>query len=351
MSTDEPNPYRAPETRTERDGAPTDEPPSARELTARKRTSIGGGIFGVAYGLACRIAFADGNDSSHDWLTVMSIGFIFVVPFAIGFISVALGGRRKRFRASQAMVPAFATLGAALALAWEGLICVWLWLPIFAVLALIGGAVGHLVNRMRAPAAMAVAALPFMVAVFESKLPAPHETRTVANEIVVDAPLDKVWSAIASVPAITDDEHSFAFVHFIGFPRPIAATLDGVGVGAVRRATFERDVVFVETVTQWEEHHLLAFDISPPPEGLPRAGLDEHVTVGGPYFDVLQGTYELSAMDEGRTLLRLSSRHRLSTRFNAYARWWTDWIMSSTQAYILDVIARRCEATAPGLQG
>jgi hypothetical protein len=33
----------------------------------------------------------------------------------------------------------------------------------------------------------------------------------------------------------------------------------------------------------------------------------------------------------------------LSTRFNFYSSLWTDFIMSDTQQYILEVIKRRCE--------
>ena len=45
----------------------------------------------------------------------------------------------------------------------------------------------------------------------------------------------------------------------IGFPRPIEATLSYEGVGGVRHASFERGLMFVETVTDWEPEHRLAF--------------------------------------------------------------------------------------------
>jgi hypothetical protein len=42
--------------------------------------------------------------------------------------------------------------------------------------------------------------------------------------------------------------------------------------------------------------------------------------------------------------LHLSSRHRLSTRFNFYAGVWTDFIMHDLQQAILSVIRQRAEA-------
>ena len=39
----------------------------------------------------------------------------------------------------------------------------------------------------------------------------------------------------------------------IGLPRPVEATLTGEGVGAIRHASFESGLVFVETVTEWQD--------------------------------------------------------------------------------------------------
>ena len=68
------------------------------------------------------------------------------------------------------------------------------------------------------------------------------------------------------------------------------------------------------------------------------------MSVGGEFFDVLDGRYDLEPLDGGRIRLHLSSRHRVSTRFNFYARLWTDFILADTQRHILGVLKRRCEA-------
>jgi hypothetical protein len=74
---------------------------------------------------------------------------------------------------------------------------------------------------------------------------------------------------------------------------------------------------------------------------------DQHVTIGGEYFDVLIGTYELEPVPEGVRLV-LKSAHRLSTRFNFYSGLWSDAVMQSIQQNILEVLAKRCEAQALG---
>jgi hypothetical protein len=49
--------------------------------------------------------------------------------------------------------------------------------------------------------------------------------------------------------------------------------------------------------------------------------------IDGPYFQVLDGFYRLEPLADGRVRLHLSSRHQLTTHFNAYAGIWTDAVM------------------------
>jgi hypothetical protein len=146
------------------------------------------------------------------------------------------------------------------------------------------------------------------------------------------------------VDSIRESERHPALFTGLGFPRPVAATLTGTGVGGVRHATFDRGLVFTETITEWQPERLLSFTIRANTDSIPTTTLDKHVTIGGPFFDVLQGTYQLIPDDDGRaTRLVLTSRHRVSTRFNPYAGWWANRIMGSIQRNILAVLKRRAE--------
>ncbi len=66
--------------------------------------------------------------------------------------------------------------------------------------------------------------------------------------------------------------------------------------------------------------------------------------MGGRFFDVLRGTYELRPAGAGRTLLMLHSQQRLSTHLNWYAGLWTRFVMSEIQQRLLVVLKQRCEA-------
>ncbi len=343
------------------DSTPSD--PSSRtshsEARARRRRSwLWGAIVpllvGVLHGLLARLAF--GAPSLQGVFAVMTVSFIFVVPLTLGFLTVWVaefdGPVHWRRRLLLEIGSALIALAAALALAWEGMICVLLWLPMYVVLAVMGGGVAALLARWRTSATARNATLsgvvlaPYLLAPLELRIPRPDDVRVVENSIVIRAPLETVWANIERVPAFREEEHHFALSHLIGFPRPVEATLSHEGVGGVRHATFEGGVLFIETITHWEKHKRLTFSIHADATTIPPATLDEHVTVGGPYFDVLEGEYELHPQPDGSVRLELRSRHRVSTHFNAYATLWTDWIMSDVQSYILEIVRRRCEAAS-----
>jgi hypothetical protein len=128
-----------------------------------------------------------------------------------------------------------------------------------------------------------------------------------------------VWQHIERVPRISAQELQSSWSHTIGFPNPVEATLSDEGIGGVRHATFEGGVLFVETIDEWEPQHRLGFSIRAQTEQIPPTTLDEYVTVGGKFFDVLHGEYMLEPLANGTTRLHLASRHRISTDFNWYA--------------------------------
>lgn len=309
---------------------------------------------GLLHGLMARAAF--GASSLKGFFEVMTVSFIVVVPFSMGLVTIALAERRGPadwwLRLSLPVFASLLALFASLVLAWEGLICVVLWVPLYVAMSILGGLVAVFIATLRRHAPHRGAAVgglvlaPYLLAPLELRIPRPDDVRVVENSIVIRAPLETVWANIERVPAFREEEHHFALSHLIGFPRPVEATLSHAGVGGVRHATFEGGVLFIETITHWEKHKRLTFSIHADATTIPPATLDEHVTVGGPYFDVLEGEYELHPQPDGSVRLELRSRHRVSTHFNAYATLWTDWIMSDVQSYILEIVRRRCEAAS-----
>jgi hypothetical protein len=231
----------------------------------------------------------------------------------------------------------------------EGAICVVMFLPLGMILATCGGLLGGVAARMirsqraKTLTIACVMILPLATAPWENRVFHELELREVENVIDIKAAPEVVWQNIERVRAIRTDELPNSWTRRIGFPDPIEATLSHEGVGGVRNATFAGGLWFIETVDVWEPRRRLGFTIAAQTDSIPPTTLDEHVKVGGPYFDVLRGEYRLEAMANGTTRLHLSSRHRISTDFNWYAHLWTDAVMSDLQQRILQVVRHRCE--------
>jgi len=308
---------------------------------------------GLAYGLLTRLIF--GLDLPNDWFEIMSVSFIFGVPVVIGFITVFLSPPEKTARwwmwIFLPWISSCLTIVAALILAWEGLICAIVWVPLFGVLASVGGVLAGVVGRVLKASAsrglvlVSVVLLPFVASPLEQRFLPPTRHYVVTTQIEIESDPATIWENIREVPAILEAEHGTSFSHTIGFPRPIEAKLIGEGVGAVRHATFERGVLFVETVTEWVPEERLSFTIEAD-AAIPPTTFDQHVVVGGRYFDVLSGSYRIDRVGPNKAVLTLSSRQRLSTRFNAYTQRWTNYFMNDIQQYILEVIKQRCEREA-----
>jgi hypothetical protein len=313
-----------------------------------------GGAVGLGYTVPMRLAFAAlSPDAARGFAGVMSLAFLAVVPAATGALTIHLAGRRGPVSLAQAItVPWFAcitAIAAAMLAVLEGTICIVLASPLFFAMGSAGGLVMRAVLRRRAKrdsVVAAVALLPLLLGGLEARVPAPRAVVRVENVREVDAPAEVVWRHVATVPALAPEELPWSFAHAIGLPRPIEATLDVPAVGGVRRAIFDRGLVFREEVTDWQPGRTIAFSIAP--EQAPAEALDEHVVVGGRYFDVLEGRYQLEPLPGGRTRVVLSSTHRLSTTLNAYAGFWSRAIMWDLQRVIMDAIARRAEADARG---
>jgi len=316
----------------------------------RKYSTLIAAAIGAAYGLSLRLLAA--WHSGFALILVMSCGFIFFMPFALGCISVYIDELQRPRKVwtwiFMPWLPMVAALMVLLLVMLEGLICIVMLLPVGLLLASLGGVAGGMSarfvrsQRARRVTMTCIALLPLLAHPWEKQALYQWETRRVESAIDIQASPELIWRNIERVPAIRGEELPPSWAHAVGFPDPVEATLSHEGVGGVRNASFTGGVLFIETVDVWEPGRRLGFTIAAQP--IPPKTLDEHVTVGGEYFDVLRGEYQLETLAPGVIRLHLSSQHRVSTDFNWYAHFWTDAVMSDVQKRILRVIQQRCQA-------
>jgi hypothetical protein len=311
-----------------------------------KKTLI---VLGVPtlYAILVRLFFGIKFDQLFE---VMSLTFLLCVPTIIGALTVFLSDEEKAKKRSYQFLapwkPVLLFFIITLLFNIEGWACWIMILPIFLIAASIGGLIGGYFKSNPQKDRFSISLivfLPFLLAPMESliqKIPATYEAYTFID---INGPAEKIWDNVTRVRTIKEEEDTGWLNKFLGFPRPVQAELDFEGVGAYREAIFTNGLVFHETVTEYEDNKLMVFDIKAFPHEIPSTTLDEHVVIGGDYFDVLNGKYELEDLGNGLQRLHLSSRFEMKTTFNFYAGWWGKWIMKDIQNNILKVSKKRVE--------
>ena len=290
-----------------------------------------------------------------DWNSlfgVMTITFFMSLPYVVGVLTIYFSKEEKVarlvYRIFMPWVPIFLFFIITLVFSIEGWGCWIMILPIFLIFASLGGlTAGYFKLRKSRNAnhvhiSLAVL-LPFLIAPVEhliGTIPGFYEAYTYID---INSSKEKIWNNVTKVSEISLQEDHGRITKFLQIPRPIKAELDFEGVGAQRKAIFAGGLVFDEKVLKYEHQQFMNFSIKANTFEIPSTTFDEHILIGGEFFDVLQGTYRLEKIDDSKFRLHLVSEFKMNTTFNFYASIWGRWIMKDIQENILEVIKTRSE--------
>lgn len=301
----------------------------------------------VLFGLLFRYFFT--LQPMAQWYTVMSWSFLVFLPLLLGILTTFLAEeklileKKYRFLLPWIAVLIFALI--TLTTQQEGWACWIMAAPFFLVASAVGGFIGAWIRLRKGQKGKMyvslLALMPFLLSPVEhaiTLIPAQYEAYT---SIDIAAPKENIWPNVTRVRAIAADDDKGWFTRFLGFPRPIRAELNFEGVGAYRKAIFDKGLVFDERVTKYQHLVNMTFSIKANPHEIPAATMDDHIVIGGKYFDVLDGTYALEQLNDSTCRLHLYSHFKMSTSFNSYASIWARWIMQDIQNNILQIIQRR----------
>ena len=302
----------------------------------------------VAFALVVRGLF--GIEDWTSFYSVMTISFIFLLPVGVGALTIAVSKAEQAknifYQLFAPWLPICAFFVLTLLLSIEGWGCWIMILPVFLVAGSIGGLIAGYFKQKKKDDRMYLSLLvllPFFASPIEQmigSIPGQYKAYTYVD---IHAGRDKIWSNVTRVRAINKEENNGWLTGALGLPRPIKAELNYEGVGAFRKAIFDKGLVFDETVLKYKPQQLMVFSIRANPYDIPSTTMDKHIVIGGEYFDVLNGTYELEQLNSNTFRLHLYSHFKLTTTFNFYASWWAGWIMKDIQKNILQVIKARAE--------
>jgi hypothetical protein len=302
---------------------------------------VGGAISGVIL----RVLFMLGGG-----FEVMGASFIFLAPIVVGAVTVYLAERQQRRSIIYYFaVPCFANmlfvLGT-LIIMIEGIICAILIVPLFAIIGGIGGlAMGAICRYTNWPTASvySIALLPLLLAQFEHKLPLPIELNTVEHSIYINAPTETVWKSVMNASDIKPKEVQNAWMYRIGVPLPESGITKQTSHGIVREIKMGKNIHFEQVIREWQPNHYAKMHYHFSADSIPANALDDHVKIGGKYFDLTGTTYKLTPTGKGTTLT-IAIDYRVSTQFNWYAEPIARQLTSNFEEVILGFYKQRSES-------
>jgi uncharacterized membrane protein YhaH (DUF805 family) len=313
-------------------------------LPARRRTDgrdLSGVLESALFAVVASVAVATAAIAlSTRVVQTYGIGLFVAIPFSVGYLSAFLHRRRYPDARVQPFVVAVLSIlllgGLLLAIAWEGLLCLVMALPLALGAALIGASLGGRSAGTHATPAqgyLMVAALPLLLIGEAAVLPRNPPAHRVDTTVVIDAPIQDVWRNVVSFPDITAAP---AWYFRAGIAYPLRATISGRGAGAIRRCEFTTGT-FVEPVEVWNEPRLLRFGVTsnPPPmhELSPYGHIDAPHLKG--FLVSRRGQFALRSLPDGRTELTGTTWYQHHLWPAAYWTLWSDAIIHRIHLRVL----------------
>jgi hypothetical protein len=160
------------------------------------------------------------------------------------------------------------------------------------------------------------------------------------REIFVAALPEHIWRELVNTPGIKREEVGAAWMYRIGVPVPEAGSGEVRDGEHLRHITMGKGIRFDQVATEWRPNERVTWRYRFAENSFPAGALDDHVRIGGHYFDLGDTTYSLTLAGAG-TRLSVRMRYRVSTPFNWYAGPVADFLVGDFAERILEFYARR----------
>jgi hypothetical protein len=278
-----------------------------------------------------------------------SVGLFVWLPIVLGATSTIIYGHKNEVSKQALRQNSYLTLFVfclgLLNIAFEGLICIVMALPIGFFFTWIGFLIGFQIikNKTGKKAPVAMIFLLFSVPVvmgFEYSINSNATIRSVTTRIEINAPIETVWRNVIMFPQL---EEPTEFIFKTGIAYPINAQIDGHGVGATRHCNFSTGS-FVEPITEWDEPRLLKFDVTSQPEPMKEISpYDIHPNHLHGYWVSKQGQFMLTQLSNDNTLLEGTTWYVNKIKPGIYWTIWSDYIVHSIHERVLHHIKQLSE--------
>lgn len=303
-------------------------------------------LAGALCGVVLRLIFS--GDHDFPW-NAMHPAFVGFAPLAVGAVTVyvaELSARRSwRYYVFAGMLANVLFVMATMAILIEGLICAILILPLFAIYGALGavlmGAICRRTNWPRKATVYSFALTPMLLAALLPAGAGDAYTGVIERSLVIQADAPAIWRQLHDTRDIGEDEVARGWMYRIGVPLPLSGVTRITPQGLVRDVRMGKGIHFSQHSTQWETNRYVRWTYRFSDDSFPPGALDDHVRIGGQYFDVIDTEYVLTPGAAQSTTLTVRMRYRVSTQFNWYAKALARGLIGNFEEVILALYARR----------
>jgi len=303
-------------------------------------------LCGAAAGLLIRLVYSGNPGESY---SAMMWSFIYLSPVVVGMATVYAAERQHRqtwafYFWAPFLANVLYVVGSLLFL-FEGLICAILIVPFFSIIGMAGGLLMGLICRLTnwpRSSFYSIAALPLLLGGLGGEPRPAQELESLHREVLVQAPADQVWRHLMNADDIAPEEVDSAWMYRIGVPTPLAGTTVQTPTGLMREVRMGKGIHFQQHSSDWEEGRRVHWRYRFGPDSVPPRALDDHVRIGGHYFDLAGTTYTLTPQGDA-TLLAIRMDYRVSTAFDWYAKPIARWLIGDFSEVILGFYRERSE--------
>lgn len=281
-------------------------------------------------------------------IEINSISYLIIAPMALGFVPFYFKGGRFRKSISVAILYPLLSVLIFLIIAiithLEDLLCfIIIGLP-YVILSVCASIVLFYVTKEKQDdeinrSSLSILLLPVLFGMVEKELPKVKTDLSVSNTIVIDLPDTVVWNHLFEIPDLSA-ANSPGLINYLGVPQPLRSTYDSVT--NTRLGYFEKGILLTESIVEQVDYRKLVFaiDINKSQFGS-NPTLNHILKVENMEFKDIR--YELKSLDNGRTLLKLSTNYSIHSNLPFYGKFWSTRIIDDFERKLLGSLKKVLE--------
>jgi hypothetical protein len=304
-------------------------------------------LAGALCGIGLRLVFAGDPGNAY---APMSLSFIALAPLAVGAVTVYMAERTERrgwsyYFMAGILANALFILGTLMILV-EGMICAILIFPLFAMYGALGALLmGAMCRAGNWPknGVFGFAILPLALGGGAPQVGSETFLGEEERTILIAATPAVIWQQLHNTRDIQASEVDKAWMYRIGVPLPQSGVTRTTPNGHERTITMGKSIHFTQVASEWEENRRVRWAYRFDADSFPPHALDDHVRIGGHYFDLVDTVYTLTPKGAGRTELKVSMQYRVSTQYNWYTTRVAQLLIGNLERVFLDFYAHRAE--------